>query len=360
MKQALALALALGVLGSALGCTPRYGVLRVEDGGYVVGQAYEAETYSDVLAGVLAEGDGKYAEAAASYQRARAGAGGDPEVATRLYHASCWAAGPGAFDEKRAREDVLEDALQRGYAPAYAALADCVTRQGTRGDAEQRRRANAGLARTSRDPADVARGAAPDAQLELRLSVLLTAHPESREAQLALAQCLERLGKRAAAAETFAIYARNQPSARKDMLRKAEAVAARGDVYGARRIAGAALDAPSLEGAPLGELPALGARLGLDEALARGDERATLRRASRARLPLGEVAARAMLAGERVLAERLARAVLEAGVGPVDADAAAVLLSLGEAVPEHVAGTPSDAGRKLVLRALPIAASLAR
>lgn len=341
-----------------LGCVPRPGVLRLEDGAYVVGAAYEPSAYAYALAGALAENDGHYADAARAYERALDAAAGDPELQTRLYHASCFAAPAGAFDEKKARQDGLEQAMQRGYSPAYAALADCVTRQGSHGDPAALASAHEGLARTSRDPAELARLAgAPSAnqaavredQLELRLSVLITAHPEAREPYLALGECLERAGKRLAAAQAYAEYARLQPSDRRKMLVKAEALAARGEGYGARWLAAAALDAPALAGAPLGALPALGVRLAIDEALLRGDERASLRRASRGRVALGEVAARALLAGDRAFGERLARSVIDAGDG--NADAAAVLLDLGAGAPDHVIGTPTESGRRVLERA---------
>ena len=332
-------------LGFALGCAPRPGVLRVEDGAYVLGDAYPSDAYALMLAGVLAEGDGRFAAAAGSYGRALRLAPDDSELATRMYHASCFAASAGSFGEPAARERWLEPALARGYAPAYVALEACVRRQGARGDAKQLARARAGIVQSARDPDLAARAEAS----ELRLSVLVTAHPESREAHLALAGCLEREGKRGAAAVEYAEYARSQPSARAPMLRKAEAFAAHGDAYDARWIAGAAVDAPSLEGAPLGELPAVGARLAVDEALWRRDARAALRRASRGRVPLGEVAARAMLAGDSALAERLAHAVVGAGEGPADGDAAAVLLALGEPLPAKTSA-PTEAGRQLVAR----------
>lgn len=343
-------AAALALLMAA-GCSARQGVLRVEDDAYVLGIAYEPAAYSYMLAGVLAENDGKPADAARAYQRALDQADDNPELQTRVYQASCLAAAPGRFDEKRARAKWLASAMRREYAPAYAALAACVSRQGAQGDAAALDFARAGLARTSRDPADVARAASgTHGALELRLDVLVTAHPESREAYLALGQSLERRGKYPAAAQAFAEYARRQPSDRQAMLAKAEAFAARNQGYAARLLAGAALDAPALSGAPLGTLPALGVRLGIDESLLRGDERATLRRASRGRVPLGEVAARAVLAGDAALGERLARAVLEAG--GADPDAVAVLLGMGETWPARVAGTPSESGRRVLERAM--------
>ena len=349
----VALVLAIAALG---GCAPRPGVLRVEDDAYAIGIAHEPDAYAYMLEGVLAENDGRLVDAVRSYERALAVSGPDRELHTRLYHASCRAAAPGVFGEKKARDRWLDAALERGYAPAFEALADCIERQGERGDAVALARARAGLVRTSRDPDAVAKAGRSTGQgggaveLELRLEVLVTAHPESREAWLALGDTLEKSGRRLSAAQAYAEYARRQPGARRTMLAKAEAFAAHGEPYGARLLAAAALDAPTLEGAPLGALPAQGARLAVEEALVRNDERATLRRAARARVPLGEVAAHALLVGNRALAESIARSVLDAG--DPDPDAAAVLLALGEPLDERVTSRPSAGGVRVLDRAL--------
>ena len=351
----VALALGIAALG---GCAPRPGVLRVEDDAYAIGIAHEPDAYAYTLEGVLAENDGRFVDAVRSYERALAVSGPDRELHTRLYHASCRAAAPGAFGEKKARGRWLDAALERGYAPAFEALANCIERQGKRGDAAALARAREGLVRTSRDPDAVAKAGqhtspgqgSGAAELELRLEVLVTAHPESREAWLALGDTLEKSGRRLAAAQAYAEYARRQPGERRTMLAKAEAFAAHGDTYGARLLAAAALDAPTLEGAPLGALPAQGTRLAIEEALVRGDERATLRRAARARVPLGEVAAHALLVGNRALAESIARSVLAAG--DPDPDAAAVLLALGEPLDDRVTTRPSPGGVRVLERAL--------
>lgn len=330
-------------------CFPRPGVLRVQDDAFVLGPTYEPPAYAYALAGAMAESDGRYAEAARAYDRALGEAPGDPELSTRLYHASCFAAAPGRFDEPKARKS-LQRAMDRGYAPAYVALAECVTRQGSRGDAEALRLAREGISRTARDPDEVLRAGKDSEGSELRNGVLVIAHPEAREPYLALAESLEKAGKRLAAATAYADYARLQPSARRSMLGKAEQLEAAGEGFGARLLAAAALDAPAVSGAPLGALPPAALRLAIDEAILRGDERAVLRRASRGRVGLGEVAARAWLVGDRALAERLARSVLEAG--HADADAAAVMLCLGLVVPMPIDGAPSESGRRVLERAV--------
>jgi hypothetical protein len=99
--------------------------------------------------------------------------------------------------------------------------------------------------------------------------------------------------------------ARLGPTRRDLAARSAEELAALGALGPAWSLAAAATDASD---EPLSTDRAVAARLAVDEAIARGDVWLVRQRATRARVDLGEVAARACLAGRRDIARSLALA----------------------------------------------------
>ena len=109
---------------------------------------------------------------------------------------------------------------------------------------------------------------------------------------------------------------RIDPARRDAVARAAEALAGTGHLSEALAVAAAAADAA--EG-PLGGDHPIAARLAIDEAIARGSIGEVQARATRVRLSIDEAAGRALLAGERTMARKLAAELAAADPGALGA-----------------------------------------
>ncbi|MCL2776399.1 MAG: hypothetical protein FWD73_00235 [Polyangiaceae bacterium] len=311
------------VAASAIGCAGTGGVDRVYDGHVVRGAEVPADAYAYYLRGVLAEASGDIDSALAAFLLAAHKDDSDAEIWSRVGEASCCR---NASD--RAADDAFSKALRIDptYAGALAAKARCAEQRGRLGVAE----ALAWQA-TQADPE-----AAPlDA-------VLLKIHARRAGVSgrvLAVALTLEHRDN-AVAWSALAHWGRSHDDAYlvarglEGLVTTAPAHTApveigalelleAGHLVLAREVAAALADAPRELGVRGPRDPTV-ARLAVDEALARKALDVALVRATRGRVPLAEVAARALLLGDRAAALSVARTVARADPG---ADAAHMVLA---------------------------------
>jgi hypothetical protein len=287
------------------------GVERVYDGDVVQGRFVGGEAYAAFLRGAIADADGHPDEALRGYEEAAARQPWSAEVWTRIGELRC---------RQSSRDPSADAALSRavaidgGYAPAWAARATCAL---ARGDTETARvaarraamldpaadDANALLARTSPggDPA-----------LRARLVALTATARNPAVAWDALASWAEAARDVPLRAQALRELVRKVPSRRTAIAAAAEGLAGWGELGEARSVAAAVVEASVT---PLPEGHPLAARLAVDEAIARRDVDAVRARATRARLPLDEVAGRALLAGDLTLARVLAAELAHADPG---------------------------------------------
>jgi tetratricopeptide (TPR) repeat protein len=299
-RVALAVACAMG-----LGCAGSATVERAYGGTVVQGRYVSPEAYAAFLRGAIAEADGHVQEALAAYDEAASRDPSSPEPWARLGELWCrsrgWEGGGAPFVRH-----ALE--LDPGYAPAWEVEARCLLAAGRQAEAAAAA-ARAAALDPRADGANVllarlgtGRSEGAASAREALLALTRTA-PDRVVAWEALAAWAQAHGDVASWASALRELVRLAPSRRSAVARGAEELAGLGAIGSARSVAAAAVDAAE---SPLAADAPLAARLAVDEAIARGGADEVRRRATRARLGLGEVAARALLGGNPALARALA------------------------------------------------------
>jgi hypothetical protein len=302
------------LLGAAGACAPGPFVERAYHGLVVDGRYIEPQAYADFLRGVIAEAEGDSKGALAAYGQAARADSGAAEAWARIGAVRCASSAADARGAGDAVERAL--AIDSRYAGAWTVTARCALGRGDLKAAHDAARraaeldpdadgANALVAGTI--PAD--RVAEAAAARESLIALTVTARdPVSAWGSLeSWAHARDDVALWSRALEALARVA---PARRDTVTSGAEELAGLGEITAARAVAAAAADA-SDEPLPEARQP-LGARLAVDEAIARDDTLTTRSRVTRARLGLDEAAARALLAGQRDLARDLAATVARA------------------------------------------------
>jgi Tfp pilus assembly protein PilF len=287
------------------------------DGRVFEGRFIEPESYAAFLRGVLAEEAGQLPEALRAFAAAAALDDRDPLVATRLGGVLC------RMDPKDPRaEEAFARALRidASFEPALDARARCARARGDDGAAA----ATAMLA-VAADPLALS----PEVMLaEVEVARTRAEAARDRLVALSLLQGTSVVAWDALAAwgvahhdamlvaRALGAVARLAPSRKAELADRAVGLAGDGELFAARTLAAALLDAPG-DRSSGGEGPApaaipLVARLAVDEALARHDGARAALRATRAHLGLDVVAGRALLMGDAALARELAEPVVRA------------------------------------------------
>lgn len=312
MKRA---ALALVAALAASGCGSSRGITRVVGDVTTDGRSIEPDAYAAYLRGVLAEEDGRVDDALAAYDAAVRADEADLDIRVRRARLLC-ARSPRDAEAEIARA-LSEDPR---YAPAHAARASCLARAGAGASAAAG--ASADRARAL-DPwrADYEWALPSSSDGDARVLAATLAFGERSGAWDALAQWASRHGRPALHARALEGILARAPARRAEVAEAAAALAGRGELALARRVALTALLADGPRPSPVATL------LGLDGALATGDAARAASAAVRARVPREEAAARALLLGQRALAAELSADVLAAE--PENAGARAVALALG-------------------------------
>ena len=325
-----------------LGCAGPSTVERAYGGAVVEGRYVPPEAYAAFLRGAIAEADGHVEEAMVAYDEAARRDPSSPEPWARMGELACrsrgWDGGGAPFVRH-----ALE--LDAAYAPAWDVEARCLLAAGRQADA-----AAAAARAAALDPrADGANvllarlgGGQTDAAASAReaLVALTRTAPDRVVAWDALATWAQAHGDVASWASALRELVRLAPARRSAVARAAEELAGLGAIGSARGVAAAAVDATE------GPLPAdapLAARLAVDEAIARGSADEVRRRATRARIGVGEAAARALLAGNATLARLLAG---EAAAADPTARGARLVLAAsggGDLIAASLDARPGDA-----------------
>jgi hypothetical protein len=264
-------------------CAPTPPVERAYDGHVLEGRFVEPEAYAAFLRGAIAEESGNTKGAIVDYGAAAKLDSLGVEIWTRLGAARC------AVDLHDPRADEAFGralGLDARFGPAWDAKAKCAIARG-----------------------DGAEPGREKATREILVSLTQTSH-EPVVAWNALSQWAQAHGDVALWVRALQSIARFDSSKRDEVARASEQLAGAGEIAEARAVAAAAFDAGEQ---PLSESRhPLAARLGVDEAIWRGDVGAVRVRASRARLSLDEAAARALLVGNAELARQLVATVVRA------------------------------------------------
>jgi tetratricopeptide (TPR) repeat protein len=313
VKRALAVLLAVAGAGAA-GCGYSGNVVRVYDGRVVEGPFVPPDAYASYLRGVLAEESGDLATALAAYTQAAESDDEDAAIWTRLGEVRCkLRPGDRAADAAFARAARLDAT----YAGTLAAQSRCASLRG-KDDAAATLATQAAAA----DPGNVSLDALlvrtearrGDALARQRAIELTLAHGERAVAWDALATWARARHDADLFARGLVGLLRSAPARSADVEAGARELLGEGHLGLARAVASAIADAPR-EAGVRGPRDATVARLAVDEALARGDEDAALRRATRGHVELAELAARAMILGRRDIAAHAARTVADADPG---------------------------------------------
>ena len=304
-------ALAVTVGGMACvaltGCGAEPRVVRVYDGRVVVGRYISPEAYAAFLRGALAEAGGDLKGAATAYGLAADDDDEDPEVFARLGEVRC-KLDPKDGNADRAFGRALH--IDPTYAGALAASSRCAAARGKTAEAlDLAQRAAA------QDPSNVALQAhAMQGAVREQAIALTLAHGESAAAW----DALEAWGRSHHDVELVARalegLVRAAPMRSLEVERGAVALLDGGELSLARRVAAVLADAPR-ELEVVGPRDATVARLAVDEALVRGDHLMATARATRGHVPLAEVAARALVQGQREIATAIATQVTNADPG---------------------------------------------
>jgi len=320
MRAPFALAV-LALLPAA--CAAPLEVTRVVDGRVAEGRFIPPDAYSAFLRGAMAEEAGQLSVAASAYTEA-ASLDEDPEIWTRIGDVRCVMshreAGRAGLETPGAEEAFTRAlAIDPAYAPALEARARCAASRGDeRAAHEDEERAAALDPLAIRPPILLAEAEATTSAEggRERLVSLTLLHGTSPAAWDALAAWGTSHGDAMLVARALATVARLVPARKAELAGRAAALAGDGELASARALAAALVDEPG-DRSSGGEGPApaampLVARLAVDEALARRDEPAARRRATRAHIGLDVVAGRALLAGDAKLACDLAEPVVAA------------------------------------------------
>jgi hypothetical protein len=308
----LALMMTTVAAGTACASEPR--VVRVYDGRIVEGRYVSPDAYAAFLRGALAEEAGDLKGALTHYATAAGDDEDDPEIMTRIGEVRC-KLDPKDGEADRAFARAVK--LDPSYASMSAARARCALSRGQNDEAARLARQAA-----SADPKNVGLEA-----LAIRTEAG-RADPAARERAIALTVAH---GQHAAAWDALMVWGRAHkdaelvaraleglvhaaPTRSLEVEEGAVALLDGGALPLARRVAAAVADAPRELGV-IGPRVATVARLAVDEALARGDRKAALARATRGHVSLPEVAARALLLDRKELAASIAGSVADADPG---------------------------------------------
>ncbi len=333
-------------------CATESRVARVVDGRTVLGPYVDSGSYAAFLRGAMAEERGDTKAALAGYDEVARRGDDDPELWTRIGSLRC-RANPADATADAALARAL--ALDPAYAPAWTARAQCDLARGqppaARVDAERATLADPRAAEPQvlLATADALQARPMEARARL---VALTLVDGSTESWDALAAWARGHGDAALVAEALSHVALLAPARRAQLGLRAVELAGDGEVWAARRLAAALLDAPGDRSSgglgPAAASSPLVARLAIDDALVAHDADRASERAARAHVGLDVVAGRALLMGDTALALRIAgpaakadpgfagaRVVLAAGPG---ASALASLRSASPVAPEALVG----------------------
>jgi hypothetical protein len=305
-------------------CAPRADVTRVLDGRVVEGRFIAPESYSAFLRGALLEEAGQLPAALKAYSEAAALDGRDPLIATRIGDLLCRLS---PKDPRAAQAFSQALRIDASFEPAIEAGSRCARAHGD-GSAAHEDAERAALA----DPLAIspqvmlseADASGPRAESSRdRLVALTLLHGESAAAWDALAAWGAAHQDAMLVARALAAVARLVPTRKAELAERAVALAGDGELFAARSLAAALVDAPGDrssggEGAAPASVP-LVARLAVDEALMRHDRARAELRATRAHLGLDVVAGRALLMGDAGLARTLATPVVLADPGATGA-----------------------------------------
>ncbi len=292
-------------------CAPRPDVTRVMGGRVVEGRFVDPESYSAFLRGALSEEAGQLPAALEAYRDAAARDDRDPLIASRLGDVLCRV---NPRDPRAEQEFARALRIDPSFEPAMEARARCALARGDDGAARKDARLAAMADPLAIPPETLfAQVVADRARAEVsrdRLVALSLVHGENTAAWEALATWGVAHEEPMLVARALANVARLAPSRRATLADRAVALAGDGELFAARTLAAALVDAPG-DRSSGGEGPApaatpLVARLAVDEALARHDAPGAIRRATRAHLGRDVVAARALLLGDARLARALA------------------------------------------------------
>lgn len=328
MKRAL---LSVACVAALAGCASEPKVIRVYDGRIVEGRFVTPDGYAAYLRAVLAEESGDLPGALSQLEMAVAEDDEDPEVLSRLGEVRCKA------NPKDARADDAFDAAMkadRTYAGTFAARSRCALLRGRAGEAVAL--AKKGL---DQDPGNVAIDALlvradarrPTPELRDRAVALTIAHGERAAAWDALVAWSRARRDADLLARGLEGLLRVAPFREAEIEKGIVALEGQGQLALARGVAASLTDAPR-DLLVRGPRDATVARLAVDEALARGDGAAALRRATRGHVDLSEVAARALLLDRRADAKSIAETVARAD--PAAAGAHMVLAALDGGAPK--------------------------
>lgn len=320
MRELVALAV-VGIVGLAAGgCGSEPRVVRVYDGRVVQGRYVSPEAYAAFLRGAIAEAGGDLKAAATAYGAAADEDDEDPEVLARLGEVRC-KLDPKDGNADRAFGRALS--IDPKYAGALAAWSRCASARGKASEAlELARRAAA------EDPKNVelqalfvrssaaqpAQGGQANAAAREQAIALTLAHGENAAAWDALAAWGRSHRDAELVARALEGLVHAAPMRSLEVERGAVALLEGGQLALARRVASVLADAPR-EMEVLGPRDATVARLAVDEALVRGDRLTALARATRGHVALSEVAARALVLEQRVIAAAIATQITDADPG---------------------------------------------
>lgn len=320
------------IAGAALavaGCAGDPTVVRVYDGRIVEGAFVPSEAYAAYLRGVLAEEAADLKSALSAYEEAARADDEDPEPLTRIGDVQC------RLDPKSKSADAaFARALKidPGYAPARMAEARCALARGAPSEGISALGKVAVSDRTSVSlealfvKIAAARASSPeDARARSRAIALTVASGESPASWDALTSWGRGKADYALLARGLIGLLRVAPARSREVEAGVLELLGAGQVSLAREVAAAIVDTPSDRGVAHVH-DATVVRLAVDEALLAGDRARAERRATRGRVPLAEVAARALIAERADIAEPIARGLLEAD--PRSGGAAMVLAAI--------------------------------
>ena len=270
------------------------------------GHAVEAPAYAAFLRGAMAESAGDAKEALSAFSEAARVDPRGTEIWTRIAAARC---------EISPQDPRADEALSRALslddksAGALTQKAQCAMAR------RNPSAAHLAAARAAEDPsADaanllIASETSPDKAARERLAALTVTARDPIVAWEGLATWAQVHDDLALWVFALKTLTRIAPQKRDSVASIAQRLAGMGAIGEARAVAAAAVDATER---PLPTALALAARLAVDDAIALRAEGVVVRRAARVRVSQEEVAARALLAGERGLAREVASMLLRA------------------------------------------------
>ncbi|MCL2723750.1 MAG: hypothetical protein FWD69_04875 [Polyangiaceae bacterium] len=315
------------------GCTHAE-VVRVYDGRIVRDAYVPAEAYALYLRGVLAEASGELDSALSAFSLAARQDDGDVEIWTRIGEVRC------LRDARDTEADRAFDKARRidpAYAGTLAAKARCAERRGNMHPAR-----TYAMQATARDPGNAnldalllridARRA--DASGRERAIALTLEHGNSDVAWSALGDWGRSRNDAYLVARGLEGLVTTAPTRSLEVESGALTLLGAGHLVLAREVSATLADA-SRELGVRGPRDPTVARLAVDEALARGDLPTASARATRGRVSLAEVAARALLLGERAAALSIAQTVARADPGASAAHMILDALASADSVSVH-------------------------